>query len=86
MAPVCAAVALLFNLHDLSFLATYTQVSMAAMGGHVTTYFPPFLLVAVFGKLMDASGSAHAIALRIAGWTGPARVILAVVLSCPARC
>ena len=82
MAPVCASVALLFSRDDLPFLATYTQIFMPAMGGYVATYFPLFLLGAVFGKLMDASGSARAIALRIVGWLGPRQAILAVVLSC----
>jgi len=36
----------------------------------------------VFGKLMDESGSARAIAHAIVGWVGPERAILAVVLAC----
>lgn len=38
-------------------LPTYTQVFMKAMGGYVIQFFPLFLLGALFGKLMDDSGS-----------------------------
>lgn len=82
IAPVCAAVALLFNLGDLPFYASYTQIFMPALGSYFATYFPLFLLGAVFGKLMDVSGSARAIAHRIVGWVGAERAILAVVLAC----
>jgi len=82
IAPVCAAVALLFNLGDLPFYASYTQIFMPALGSYFATYFPIFLLGAVFGKLMDESGSARSIAHRIVGWVGAERAILAVVLAC----
>ena len=82
IAPVCAAVALLFNLGDLPFYASYTQIFMPALGSYFATYFPIFLLGAVFGKLMDESGSARVIAHRIVGWVGADRAILAVVLAC----
>jgi H+/gluconate symporter-like permease len=36
----------------------------------------------VFGKLMDDSGAARAIAHRIVEWTGKERAILAIVLAC----
>jgi len=55
---------------------------MPALGSYFATYFPLFLLGAVFGKLMDESGSARAIAHAIVGWVGPERAILAVVLAC----
>ena len=82
IAPVCAAVAIAFNLGDLPFFASYTQIFMPALGSYFATYFPLFLLGAVFGKLMDDSGSARAIALTIVGWVGRERAILAVVLAC----
>ena len=63
-------------------LASYTQVFMAATGGFIIQYFPLFLLGAVFGKLMDASGSARVLADGIIHRLGSARAILAVILSC----
>src|SRR2546423_4441459 len=82
VAPICATVAILFNWGDLPVLASYTQIFMPALGSYFATYFPLFLLGAVFGKLMDDSGSARAIAHSIVNWVGGARAILAVVLAC----
>ncbi len=63
-------------------LASYTQVFMEATGGFIIQYFPLFLLGAVFGKLMEASGSARVLADGIIRGLGPSRAILAVILSC----
>jgi H+/gluconate symporter-like permease len=63
-------------------LAAYTQVFMAAAGGFVVSFFPLFLLGALFGKVMDASGAAQILARAIATAVGPANAILAVVLAC----
>jgi len=82
IAPICATVAILFNWGDLPIFASYTQIYMPALGSYFATYFPLFLLGAVFGKLMDESGSARAIAHKIVGWVGAERAILAVVLAC----
>ena len=80
LAPLCALLATLFATGPL--LATYTQVFMPALGKYVVTYFPLFLLGAIFGKLMDDSGSARAIAHAIVAKLGAQRAILAIVLSC----
>ena len=63
-------------------LASYTQVFMTATGGFIVQYFPLFLLGAVFGKLMEASGSARVLADGIIHRLGAARAILAVILCC----
>jgi len=63
-------------------LGTYTQVFMQATGEFVIRYFPLFLLGAVFGKLMEASGSAQVLAQGIVARLGSQRAILAVILSC----
>ena len=63
-------------------LATYTQIFMEASGGFIIQFFPLFLLGAVFGKLMEASGSARVLADGIIRGLGPQRAILAVILSC----
>jgi H+/gluconate symporter-like permease len=63
-------------------LASYTQVFMPALGGFVIAFFPLFLLGAVFGKLMEASGAARVIAHAIVAWLGAQRAILAIVLAC----
>ncbi|MDO5499421.1 MAG: GntP family permease, partial [Propionibacteriaceae bacterium] len=78
--PIMALVATLFAAGPL--LATYTQVFMPALGNYVVTYFPLFLLGAIFGKLMDDSGAARRIAYSIVDRIGSKRAILAIVLAC----
>lgn len=82
IAPLCAAVALLFNWGEAPLLASYTQQYMPAMGNFLAKFFPLFLLGAVFGKLMEDSGAAKSIAQGIVGLVGKQRAILAVVLAC----
>lgn len=82
IAPFCAAVALLFSWGESPLLATYTQIFMPALGTYFAKFFPLFMLGAIFGKLMDDSGSARAIAHKIVGWVGKDRSMLAVVLAC----
>jgi H+/gluconate symporter-like permease len=63
-------------------LASYTQIFMQATGGFIIQFFPLFLLGAVFGKLMQASGAARVLADSTIQALGPKRAILAVILSC----
>ena len=79
-APICAALAV--ALSRQAVLPSYTETFMTAAAGYIRSFFPLFLLGAVFGKLMETSGSAGAIAALIARALGPRRAILAVVLSC----
>ncbi len=81
LAPLMALLATAFA-GGLPMLATYTQVFMPALGKYLITYFPLFLLGALFGKLMDDSGAARAIAHVIVDKLGDARAILAIVLAC----
>ncbi|HYN77752.1 MAG TPA: GntP family permease [Lamprocystis sp. (in: g-proteobacteria)] len=81
LAPLLALLAVLMGGQG-PLLATYTQVFMQSLGGYLIKYFPLFLLGAIFGKLMDDSGSARAIAHWIALKIGRARSILAIVLAC----
>ena len=81
LAPIMALLAVLFE-RGTPLLASFTQVFMPAAGGFITLYFPLFLLGAIFGKLMDDSGSAQSIARWSIATFGGGRSILAVVLSC----
>ena len=81
LAPLMALLAVLAS-PETPLLASYTQVFMPALGGFVVLFFPLFLLGAVFGKLMEDSGAARVIALRIIDWLGSSRAVLAVVLAC----
>ncbi|MDP3874799.1 MAG: GntP family permease [Methyloversatilis sp.] len=81
LAPLCALLAVLFS-PDAPLFASYTQVFMKALGGFVIAFFPLFLLGAVFGKLMEASGAALAIAQAIVRWLGAQQAVLAIVAAC----
>jgi H+/gluconate symporter-like permease len=80
LAPVLAAQAVLLAQGG-PMMASLTQVYMPAMGGFVIQFFPLFLLGAVFGKLIEASGSAQVLADAIVARLGAGQAILAVVLS-----
>src|SRR5215471_12545739 len=62
-------------------LAHWTQTFMGSAAQFVAQFFPIFLLGALFGKLMDDSGSVQAIAQFMSGKLGHRRAILAVVLA-----
>lgn len=81
LAPAMAIFAAMFA-GGLPLLGAYTQIFMSNMGDFIFAFFPLFLLGAVFGKLMDDSGSAQSIARTIIGWLGAERAVLAVVLCC----
>jgi len=81
LAPVLALLAVLFDRGAPAF-ATYTQIFMVGMGNFAIKYFPVFLLGAVFGKLMEDSGSATVIARKIVEKVGKQHAVLAIVVSC----
>jgi H+/gluconate symporter-like permease len=81
LAPVLALMAALFSGGE-PVLATYTQVFMTSLGKYLMVYFPLFVLGAIFGKFMDDSGCARAIAHGIVGRLGAGQAVLAVVLAC----
>ncbi|MDP3341545.1 GntP family permease [Frigidibacter sp.] len=80
LAPALALLAALAS--GMPVLASYTQVFMTAAGGFVVAFFPLFLLGAMFGKVMEASGAAARLASAIASVLGPQNAILAVVIAC----
>lgn len=79
--PLLATFAVLISQSGY-LLATYTQIFMDKLGDFVVVYFPLFLLSAIFGKLMEFSGSAKNIAYFIANYFGKEKSILAVIISC----
>ena len=81
LAPVLALLAVLFQGGATHVLANYTEVFMVNFAAYAKTYFPVFLLGAIFGKLMDDSGAAKSIAYTISSKLGKGKAILAVVLS-----
>jgi H+/gluconate symporter-like permease len=79
LAPLAAVVAAGFAGEPL--LASWTQTFMGNAAGFIAQFFPLFLLGALFGKLMDDSGSVNAIAQFMTVKLGPQRAMLAVVLA-----
>ena len=82
LAPIMALLAVLIGGGFDVLLPTYTQIFMKELGGYLIKFFPLFMLGAIFGKLMDDSGSARSIAHWIVAKVGRERGILAIVLSC----
>lgn len=78
-APVFAIFAAIFS--GMAIMPTYTEIFLPNLAGYVKVYFPFFLLGAVFGKAMEESGAAKAIAKVIVYKLGKRQAILAVVLS-----
>jgi H+/gluconate symporter-like permease len=66
----------------LPILAAYTQIFMGNTGQFIIAFFPLFLLGAIFGKLMDDTGSAKSIARSVSAALGPKRAIASAVLCC----
>jgi H+/gluconate symporter-like permease len=79
LAPGAALVAAAFSGEPL--LAHWTQTFMPGTAQFLAQFFPLFLLGALFGKLMDDSGSVKAIARFIIERLGPRQVMLAIVLA-----
>jgi len=79
LAPVAALIAAAFSGDPL--LANWTQTFMGSAAGFIAQFFPLFLLGALFGKLMDDTGSVTAIANFMTDKLGPGRSVLAVVLA-----
>jgi H+/gluconate symporter-like permease len=79
LAPAVALIAAAVAREPL--LAHWTQTFMGSAAQFLAQFFPLFLLGALFGKLMDDSGSIDAIARFMTERLGPQRAILAVVLA-----
>ena len=79
LTPAAALIAALAAGEPL--LAHWTQTFMDSAGGFLAQFFPLFLLGAVFGKLMEDSGSVATIARFMTERLGPRRAVLAVVLA-----
>jgi H+/gluconate symporter-like permease len=79
LAPAAALIAAAISQEPL--IAHWTQTFMSSAAQFLAQFFPLFLLGALFGKLMDDSGSVEAIARFMTERLGARRAILAVVLA-----
>lgn len=80
IAPICALVVALTG--GLELLPSYTEAYMGGFVGFAKSWFPVFMLGAIFGKIMDESGAAMSIAVWIIKVIGAKKAILAIVLGC----
>jgi H+/gluconate symporter-like permease len=76
-----AAALLAAGLAGEPLLAHWTQTFMGSAARFILQFFPIFLLGALFGKLMEDSGSVTSIANFMTERLGPQRAVLAVVLA-----
>ncbi|MBM4764577.1 GntP family permease [Bacillus sp. B15-48] len=79
VAPLSAGVVAL--LAGIDFFDAYTNTYMAGLVSFVKNWFPLFLLGAVFGKLMEATGAAKAIAVKVSQIIGTKRALLGVLIA-----
>lgn len=87
VAPLCAFVVVLFSLgaglgEGRTLLTSYTVDYMKGAGEYFISWFPTFLLGAIFGKVMDMTGAAQSLANVIVKLVGPRFVVLAVLIPC----
>ena len=74
LAPAAALIAAAISWEPL--LAHWTQTFMGSAAQFLAQFFPLFLLGALFGKLMDDSGSVEAIARFMTERLGPGRAMV----------
>ena len=80
VAPVCAA--LVAVLGGLNVLQAYLEEYIGGTAAYIVSWFPAFFLGAVYGKIMDLTGSARSLANKLISLIGSKYAILAVVLPC----
>lgn len=80
VAPFCAALVAL--LGGLDLLSAYLGDYIGGTAGYIVSWFPAFFLGAVYGKIMDLTGSARSLANKLVSLIGSKYAILAVVLPC----
>ncbi len=80
IAPICAMVVAIFG--GIELLPAYTDSYMGGFVGFAKSWFPVFMLGAIFGKLMEDTGAAKAVAHWITKMIGTKRAILGVIVGC----
>ncbi len=80
-APFFAVIAAATAYPTNEFLPVYTELFQPRMAAFIRNFFPVFLLGAVFGKVMEATGQAQSIANAIIKVFGVKYAMLAVVLA-----
>lgn len=79
VAPLAAGVVAL--MAGLNVFDMYTETYMTGLVEFVKSWFPIFLLGAVFGKLMEETGAARSVAQKVTKLIGKKRAILGVLIA-----
>ena len=79
-APLCALFVAFTG--GLPLVETYAKTYMTGFVGFTSSWFPTFMLGAIFGKVMENTGAARAVGHWITRAIGTRFAILAVVLAC----
>lgn len=82
LGPLLAMLAVLLSGEASMMLGVYMRVFMKGLGGYISSFFPLFLLDAIFGKLMDDSGSALSISESLVNKLGHKQAVLSIVMAC----
>lgn len=81
-APLCAMLAVVLSLGPNAIFPIFSGIFMEATVRFVASYLPVFLLGALFGKMMEITGSAASISSLIVRTLGEKHSMAAVVLAC----
>ena len=81
MAPIMALLAA--TLSGLAIMPSYTELFMGKAVTYIKSFFPIFLLGAIFGKVMEDTGLARSIARAIITGLGkePHKAIISIVMA-----
>ncbi len=80
VAPVCALLVALLSGSNL--LDSYLVDYIGGTADYIVSWFPAFFLGAVYGKIMDRTGSARSLANKMVSMLGSKHALLAVILPC----
>lgn len=80
VAPVCALIVAVMG--GLNLLQAYLGDYVKGVADYIFSWFPAFFLGAVYGKIMDMTGSARSLASKLVKLIGSRFALLAVVLPC----
>ncbi len=80
VAPLCAVFVAI--LGGLNILDAYMGDYIKGTADYIVSWFPAFFLGAVYGKLMDMTGSARSLANKLVALIGPKFAVAAVVIPC----
>lgn len=79
MAPIAAGIVALFG--GIGLLESFTGPFMEGFTEFAKTWFPVFMLGAIFGKLMEYTGMAQSVAISLTKLIGEKQAILGVLIS-----